>query len=195
MKANITVESATQLREEIDRAVETALTPPTGPVRLGIPRGMLAESVDSPAANVSVARVSYETDGVLASATDDLAGAERPLVYVGGGAAFSGRSRRRRRTRIRSERPGRRFIQGKGRLLRGEGPIPRLTGGDLSAGARAVFEAADVVIALGTNFDGPNTANWSIPMGETLVHVDLDPDEPTAADFASYKTEAELTSF
>lgn len=182
VKANITVESATQLREEIDRAVETALTPPTGPVRLGIPRGMLAEAVDSPAANVSVARVSYETAGALASAADYLAGAERPLVYVGGGARRSpdGPNGVAELASVLNA-PVAASYKGKGVFSEEKDRFLGVTGGDLPAGALAVFEAADVVIALGTNFDGPNTANWSIPMGETLIHVDLDPTQIDAA--------------
>jgi acetolactate synthase-1/2/3 large subunit len=182
VKANVTVDSPTRLREEIDRGIRTALTPPTGPVRLGIPRGMLSEPVESPAADVDVERVTFDASEAIATAADRLAAAERPLVYVGGGArrSLDGPNGVERLASV-LDAPVATSYKGKGVFPEDDDRFLGVTGGDLPAGAVAAFEAADVVLALGTDFDGPNTANWSLPMGETLVHVNTDPAEIDAA--------------
>ena len=40
---------------------------------------------------------------------------------------------------------------------------------------RALVERSDLVLALGTRFSQEATANWGLPLPETLVQVDLDP--------------------
>jgi acetolactate synthase-1/2/3 large subunit len=45
------------------------------------------------------------------------------------------------------------------------------------APAHKLFEEADAVLAVGTRFQATNTARWSMPMPERLVHVDIDPGE------------------
>ncbi|MFB6136751.1 MAG: thiamine pyrophosphate-dependent enzyme, partial [Halobacteriaceae archaeon] len=64
---------------------------------------------------------------------------------------------------------------------KGKGLVPEddprsvgVTASFLSSGARAVLDAADLVLALGTDFDGVTTGGWSLPMGDALVHVTLD---------------------
>jgi len=68
--------------------------------------------------------------------------------------------------------------------MKGKGVFPEndpnylgATGKNMPVGARHTLEASDAVLALGTDFDGPNTDNWSLPMGDSLVHITIDPDE------------------
>lgn len=42
-------------------------------------------------------------------------------------------------------------------------------------GVRALCQRADLLLAVGTRFQGPNTENWKMPLPETLVHIDVDP--------------------
>ena len=41
--------------------------------------------------------------------------------------------------------------------------------------ARGILERADVVLALGTSFGNASTAEWTLEMNGSLVHVDIDP--------------------
>jgi acetolactate synthase-1/2/3 large subunit len=50
-----------------------------------------------------------------------------------------------------------------------------VTGSSLPPGARKALEKSDVVLALGTDFDGLTTSDWELPMGDELVHITLDP--------------------
>ena len=61
----------------------------------------------------------------------------------------------------------------------GKGTLP--TGHPLHAGSsveepsmRHLVERADLCLALGTRFSQETTANWTLPIPEALVHVDLD---------------------
>lgn len=65
----------------------------------------------------------------------------------------------------------------------GRGAIPEdhaLAMGPLAATPelRGVLEAADLVIAIGTRFQGNATANWTLPLGRKLLHIDVDPAVP-----------------
>jgi acetolactate synthase-1/2/3 large subunit len=182
VKANLTVESPARLRETIDRGIRLAVAPPAGPVRLGIPSGFLAKRITAPNATVNVERTTYDADEAVATAAEHLAAAERPLVYVGGGVRRSpGGPGAVTELASLLDAPVAASYKGKGAFPEDDDRFLGVTGSDLPAGARAAFEAADVVLALGTNFDGPNTSDWSLPMGDTLVHVDIDPAEMNAA--------------
>jgi len=43
---------------------------------------------------------------------------------------------------------------------------------------RETLSSADVVIAIGTRFQGGATANWTLPLGAKLIHIDVDPSVP-----------------
>ncbi|GBD24036.1 Acetolactate synthase isozyme 2 large subunit [bacterium HR29] len=40
---------------------------------------------------------------------------------------------------------------------------------------QAVFEGADLLVAVGTRFQGGATRNWSLPLSMPIVHIDADP--------------------
>ena len=178
VKANLTVSNPTRLREVVARGVETALSAPYGPVRLGIPSSFLAQPVSAPAAAVTPERTTYDAAPACDAAADLLAGARRPLLYVGGGVRRSADGPDATADLADElDAPVVCSYKGKGAFSEDDDRFLGVTGGDLPAGAVAALEAADVVVALGTDFDGPNTADWSLPMGDALVHVDIDPAE------------------
>jgi acetolactate synthase-1/2/3 large subunit len=43
---------------------------------------------------------------------------------------------------------------------------------------RALCRDADLLVAIGTRFQGPNTENWKMELPERLVHIDIDPAVP-----------------
>jgi len=50
------------------------------------------------------------------------------------------------------------------------------------------------VLALGTDFDGVTTDHWEISMGDSLVHVTLDPDAVDASYEADVPVLADVTA-
>lgn len=182
VKANINVGTETEFMEKVARAIDTALTPPCGPVRLGVPNGLLKASFEAAPVSVTAEQVEYDNETAYADAVDALVDAKRPVVYVGGGARRSpGGDRTVEELVDALNAPVVSSYKGKGVFSEDDPRFLGVTAKHLPAGAKQVLDAADTVLALGTDFDGVTTANWSLPMGETLIHVTLDMSEIDAA--------------
>lgn len=178
VKANLNVERPREVRPAVDRAVAIATAPPTGPVRLGVPSGLLASEVESPTADVQPEAARYDASGAYGAAADLLAAADRPVLYVGGGARRSDGGSEAVAALV--DALGAPFVtsyKGKGVIDERRPEWLGTTASHLNAGARRVLDAADVVVGLGTDFDGVTTDSWSLRMGDALVHVNVDPGE------------------
>ncbi|WP_218780655.1 thiamine pyrophosphate-binding protein [Halorarum halophilum] len=182
VKENVTVESGLELPADMARGIEAAFEPPTGPVRFGVPSRILDESFHAPAAEVSPERTTWDADADIDAATALLADAERPVVYVGGGARRSPGGVEAIRGLVEDlDAPVAVSYKGKGVFPEDDPRFLGVTGSHIPPGAKRVLDRADVVLALGTNFDGITTANWSLPMGDRLIHVTLDPESVDVA--------------
>lgn len=178
VKENVTVERPRGVRPAVDRGVAVARNPPAGPVRLGIPSGLLASEIDSTPGEVQPEATRFETDTAYAAAADLLAAADRPLVYIGGGVRRSEGGPEAAAALV--DALGAPFVtsyKGKGVLDESRSSWLGTTASHLNAGAKRVLDAADVVVALGTDFDGVTTAGWSLRMGDALIHVNIEPTE------------------
>jgi acetolactate synthase-1/2/3 large subunit len=182
VKENLSVERALDLPAAVARGIELALEPPTGPVRLGVSSRVLDESFDAPTATVAPERTTYDLAADLDRAAALLSAADRPVVYVGGGSRRSpGGVEAVADLAADLDAPVAASYKGKGVFPEDDGRFLGVTGSHFPAGARRVLDRADVVLALGTDFDGVTTAHWSLPMGDRLVHVTLDPAEVDAS--------------
>lgn len=117
-------------------------------------------------------RIQPDRAGIAAAAAA-LAGAERPLIWAGGGVLTAGAESELQRLAEALNAPV--VTSGNGR-----GVIPEdhpLALGPLSAhpGIEAIIGAADVVFAVGTRFQAGATRNWSMKIPGRLVHLDADP--------------------
>ena len=99
--------------------------------------------------------------------------AERPLVYVGAGAARSGAGEELVKLIERFALPVVSTINGKG-VVPDDHPlcVGALPLGDPTC--VALFSRADVLLALGTSFSQVNTGSWTIQYPAQLIHVDID---------------------
>lgn len=175
VKANVNTSRARDLREDVARGIQIALAEPSGPVRLGIPSGILEAEFEAQPVSYAPDRVTHETDQVCSAAIEALAGAERPVVYVGGGARRSAAGTRVVRELVEVlSAPVLSTYKGKGVFPEDDDRFLGISSSVLPAGAWQVLEQADVVLALGTDFDGPTTAGWQLPLGGSLIHVTLD---------------------
>jgi acetolactate synthase-1/2/3 large subunit len=180
-KWTATVDDPARIPELVSRAYHVATAGRPGPVVLALPEDVLAQTADVPdAAPHQIVRPS-PTTGVLSRAQDMVAGAERPLVIVGGG----GWSQRTATDVIA-------FCEGWGVPVAtafrcqdyvdnaspsycgtlGLGMDPRL--------ARRVQEA-DVLLVVGARLDDPTTGGYSVIQAprprQALIHVHADPEE------------------
>ena len=175
VKANVDVRTPAAVPESAARAVRTALSPPLGPVRLGMP--FLGAEIDAAPTSIEPERVTHDNDEVYDRAAALLAEAERPVVYVGLGAKRSPAGVEGVRALVEAlDAPVVGSYKGKGVFDETDDRWAGTSGHQLPGGAVRMLERADVVLALGAEFTGPTTRNWTLPMGERLVHVTENPD-------------------
>jgi thiamine pyrophosphate-dependent acetolactate synthase large subunit-like protein len=156
-------------------AIAAALSFPRGPVYLDIPTDLL----DAPAGAVSVELTAppapdpadVERLVELIAAADDI------VLWVGGGAVQSGAAEQ---VRVLAERLQASVVT----TFRAHGILPAghpcLVG--IPPHEREVADligAADLMIGLGSDFDGPMTRNWTMPMPRALAAINCDVDELT----------------
>jgi acetolactate synthase-1/2/3 large subunit len=178
VKDNVVVESSRDLTAAVERGIERALTPPMGPVRLGIPSTFLASDVAAPDASVSPERVTRENGPLYDAAADLLADAERPVVWAGGGTHRSpGGTEAVRALVAELDAPALTTYKSKGVVPEDDPRFLGVASSSLPPGGRRALSRADVVVALGTDLDGIATADWDLPLGDALIHVTLDPDD------------------
>ncbi len=189
VKENVVVREPVELGTALERGIQTALSPPRGPVRLGIPSTMLGEHIQTVQATVDPERIEHDIIDICDEAGHHLATASRPVIYVGKEVRrANGGPRGVRDLAELLDAPVLGSLKGKGAYSEDESRFVGITGGHLPAGGRAVLDHADVVLALGTDFNGITTADWTLPMGDTLIHVSLngfnpayEPDLPIVA--------------
>ncbi len=144
---------------------------PTRPVYLEVATDLLG--ADEPAADdshdSSAARESWRAG--LDAAAERLAGAERPLIWAGTGARDAGEAVGRLAARLGAPVM---TTYGAAGLLPPSHPC--LVGMPAHVEpAGALWDEADVVVAIGSDLDGVQTQNFAMPQPPALVAVNLDP--------------------
>jgi thiamine pyrophosphate-dependent acetolactate synthase large subunit-like protein len=149
-------------------APEAAVQAPARPVYLEIPTDVLAAEGEEPAMT-SGRSVPAAPD--VEPALDVIADARRPLVWAGGGAVAAGAS------------------DAVGSLAEclGAPILTTYSAGGIAAGHRlrvglpphvpaigALWDEADLVLAIGSDLDGTMTQNWRMPAPERLIAINVD---------------------
>jgi acetolactate synthase-1/2/3 large subunit len=179
VRTNLTVTSSDEVPEAVARGLRDATTAPYGPVRLGVASDVLAGPCEASAVSYPDATPTVENEAALERAGDALAAADRPVVYVGGGARRTPDREAVRDLVTDLNLPVIASYKGKGVVPEDDPRTLGVTGSHTPASARRALDAADLVVALGTDFDGVSTAHWELPMGDRLVHVNLAPADLT----------------
>jgi acetolactate synthase-1/2/3 large subunit len=109
----------------------------------------------------------------ISAAAKALSEAERPLIWAGGGVLTAGAEQELVQL---AEALGAPVITS----VNGRGTIPEdhpLCLGPLSAqpAMDPIIANADVILAVGTRFQGGSTRNWSLKLPGRLIHLDADP--------------------
>ena len=183
-KAVHVVTSADDLRRQTAAALVGSRHAPTRPVYLQVPTDLLAADIPDGGGWAAVAPVTGPRPAALDEVASLVAVSHRPLVWAGGGAVGAAAEVAALAERISA--PVITTYTARG-LLGPEHPLavglpPHLPEcGEL-------WDAADLVIAVGTDFDGMMTQNWAQPAPRRLVTVNVD-----AADAAkAYRPDVHL---
>ncbi len=112
-------------------------------------------------------------EDVLQRAAELLGGAQRPVIWAGGGVTRAGANSALVALAERLPAPVVTTIEGRGAIPEDH---------DLALGATTtartvaqLIEEADVLLAVGTRFQGSATRNWQLPITGQLIHLDADP--------------------
>lgn len=157
---------------DLGRAISVALAFPRGPVYLDIPTDLLGQPA-GPVSFVSQsprpAPAAADIDQVVAA----IAAARDIVLWVGGGAVQSGAADEVRALAEDLNASVITTFTARGILPAGH---PCLVGMPPHEPEVAeLIAAADLMIGLGTDFDGMMTRNWTMPVARRLVNVNCDP--------------------
>jgi thiamine pyrophosphate-dependent acetolactate synthase large subunit-like protein len=158
--------------EAVVLAVETALAHPRGPVYLGVPSDVLSAPAQ-PGRRVDVPDAPTGTAADLTAAADLLNRADRPVLLVGGGVVAAEATQTVTDLAWRLGAPVVTTFAGRGVLPPAH---PLLVDAPLHEPATAALLAqADVLLALGTAFDGMSTKNGALHLPGALIDVNVEP--------------------
>ena len=155
-------EDAGDIPKLVAEAWRRALTPPSGPVFLEIPVDLLAGETDAPVGELDAAPVAppLPPDDALAEAARLLTGAERPVVWAGGGVLRAGAWDELRLVAERLGAPVATTYMGKGALPEDD-PLALGTALDEPA-MRELLGDADVLLAVGTELGAETTGQYAL---------------------------------
>ena len=180
-KAAFRVDTPEDALETLKQAARVAATPPAGPVSVEIPIDVQEAEIAWPQdlAPLPVDAPVPDPDALEALA-DRLAGARRPLLWLGGGARHAGGAVRRLADLgfgvVTS-------TQGRGILPEDD---PRTLGAfNMHAPVEAFYGTVDAMLAVGTRLRGNETLKYTLTLPSPLYRIDADPQ----AEHRSYRTD------
>lgn len=169
-----TIESAEDVEAELETAIAHILAAPQGPASVEWPSDLqyLARPRDQRPYELPVLTTPEPDPAAVADAAALLSAAQRPLIWVGGGAAGA-----------RAELTALLHTLGAGLLTSNSGRaiVPEdddLVIGNFAAtpGVAPLLEDADLLLAVGTHFRSNETKSYHLPLPATQIQIDVDPD-------------------
>ena len=178
VKENVLVESPAGAVAAVSEAIRTAREHPQGPVRVGIPKDVLASRTpQATPAERSVRTPPAPSASAVSRANELLSAAETPVVLAGGGVRRSGATERLRRVAERLDAPVVTTYKGKGSISETHPLSAGVLCGGASSELRGLLAASDVGLVVGSDLDAVATSTWSAELPASLIHVTLDADD------------------
>lgn len=176
VKRNITVSRPQSTIAELQCVIDIARTPPTGPVRIGIPKNFLSKDVSlaTPSKRDREAYTSVPVE-TIEQAADLLSTASSPIIIAGGGVRRSDASEELRATAEQLDAPVISTYKGKGVFPDDHELAAGVLCGGTGTAVKNCIAESDAALGVGTDFDAVTTQNWSIELPHNVVHITLDP--------------------
>lgn len=181
-KAAFRVRSVDNVLGTLKRAVQVALTAPTGPVSVEIPIDIQSALTTMPAdlSPLPIEAAVPSKAGLDALATR-LAAARRPMLWIGGGARRAGAAIRRLQ----------KLGFGVVTTTQGRGTVPEDDPGSLGAyniqkPVEALYQSCDAMLVVGSRLRGNETLKYELKLPRPLYRIDAD----AAAEGRCYATDA-----
>jgi acetolactate synthase-1/2/3 large subunit len=174
-------ESAEDIAVVVATAISQALSAPRGPVSVELPIDLQYAETQATSPEEIAQLLEPVVPAVPRPADVDAAVAlviasRKPLVWAGGGAVSSGAEREVAELVHRLGAGLLTSPNGRG-VLSEDDP---LCIGNLSwdADVRELCRQSDLLIAVGTRYQGPNTENWSMELPSRILQIDVAPEGP-----------------
>jgi len=183
-KAALRVRSTDNLLGTLKRAVQLALSAPSGPVSVEIPIDIQSSLMDMPA---DLSPLPVEVPVPSAAALDRLAEslrrARRPMLWVGGGARHAGAAI------ARLQKLGLGIVT----TTQGRGTVREDDAGSLGAyniqpAVEAFYQTCDAMLVVGSRLRGNETLKYELKLPRPLYRIDAD----GAAEGRGYATDSFL---
>jgi acetolactate synthase-1/2/3 large subunit len=172
------VETAGAVADAVVAGAHSALAAPSGPVYLGVPTDLLRlPAPELPARLPEAPRPeAFDGDG-LDEAVRLIAAARRPLIWAGGGALRADAGDAVGALARKLCAPVITTYMSRG-LVAPEHPCA-VAGPVHAPEVGVLWDEADLVVGIGTDFDGVMTQNWLMPQPPRLVCVNVDAADAT----------------
>jgi len=158
----------------IRKAIQEALTAPTGPVSLEIPIDFQSAIIDDLTIDSQYIAATKEQPSIFIpdEVVTKIANARRPVIWAGGGVITADASKELTKM---AEVLGAAVITSQS----GKGSIPedhdQCIGHFAAYGSTKEFlRNADLLISVGVRFRGNETSNWKVPVPEEHISIDAD---------------------
>lgn len=182
-KAVLRASSADAIAATVAEGASAAVSPPAGPVSVELPIDLQYAGADPRALDQAGSpltapdgRTALEVPLSWEDAADRIRRARRPVVWAGGGVVGD-----------QAEDRVANLVRALGAALltspNARGVLPEsdpLCIGNLSwdPDVRQLVADADLLVGIGTRYQGPNTENWKMRLPTTIVQIDVDPSVP-----------------
>ena len=156
--------------DQVGAAIHAATTGSPRPAYLEIATDLLKAPAEYGTRN-GRSRAGVSFDGPVDEVVATLARAQRPLLWVGGGARDASEAVGALAKRLAAPvltTYGARGVRPPDHPCMVEVPPHTPPAG-------ALWDQADVVVAIGSDLDGMNTQNWAMPQPPTLIAINVDP--------------------
>jgi acetolactate synthase-1/2/3 large subunit len=173
-KAQLRVAEPRWIAARVQEALRVAALAPSRPVYLEVPTDFLTAEVDgqSELGEVAEPPAADPDEPDFAAALEVIAGAERPLIWAGGGAMRADAGQAVGELARKLAAPVITTYQGAG-LLGGRHPCD--TGlPPFVPECGELWDDADLVIAIGSDLDGTSTQNWAQPPPQRMIAINVD---------------------
>ncbi|RZL87480.1 MAG: thiamine pyrophosphate-binding protein [Variovorax sp.] len=181
-KAAFRVRSVETVLGTLKRAVQVAMTAPTGPVSVEIPIDIQSALTTMPAdLSPLPVEAAVPSAAALDALAERLATAKRPMLWVGGGARHAAAAIKRLQ----------KLGFGVVTTTQGRGTVPEDDAGSLGAyniqkPIEALYQTCDAMLVVGSRLRGNETLKYELKLPRPLLRIDAD----AAAEGRGYATEA-----
>jgi thiamine pyrophosphate-dependent acetolactate synthase large subunit-like protein len=159
--------------QQAAEAIAVALAFPRGPVYIDIPTDVLSASAQpqeiTPARRQEPDPAEIEAAVTLTEASADI------VIWAGGGVIQSGAETELRRLAERLQAPVVTTFAARGAVPHSHPLAAALPAHEPEVAA--LIGGADLLLAVGTDFDGTDTRNWSMPTARALLNMNCSPSD------------------